>query len=116
MAFWNAPLDDPEHARHCCDAALGMLDGVAKLNFKLSDEAEQEGRTHVPMRTGIGLNTGDCLVGNFGSEYRLNYSVMGDAVNVASRLEGQKKPMAIPLSPARKRIIWCPNMRRSNSI
>ncbi|PPR23824.1 MAG: Adenylate cyclase 1 [Alphaproteobacteria bacterium MarineAlpha10_Bin2] len=116
MAFWNAPLDDPEHARHCCDAALEMLDGVAKLNVKLSDEAEQEGRTHVPMRIGIGLNTGDCLVGNFGSEHRLNYSVMGDAVNVASRLEGQKKPMALPLSPARKRLIWCPNMRRSNSI
>jgi len=91
MAFWNAPLDDPEHARHCCDAALEMLDGMAKLNANLAQEAEQEGRAHIPMEIGIGLNTGDCLVGNFGSEHRLNYSVMGDAVNVASRLEGQMK-------------------------
>lgn len=91
MAFWNAPLDDPEHARHCCDAALEMLDGMAKLNANLAKEAEQEGREHIPMQIGIGLNAGDCLVGNFGSEHRLNYSVMGDAVNVASRLEGQMK-------------------------
>ena len=97
MAFWNAPLDDPDHARHCCDAALEMLDGVAKLNVNLEQEAEQEGRTHMPMRIGIGLNTGDCLVGNFGSEHRLNYSVMGDAVNVASRLEGQQKTYGITI-------------------
>ena len=95
MAFWNAPLDDPEHARHCCDAALEMLDGVAKLNINLAKEAEQEGRAHTPMRISIGLNTGDCLVGNFGSEHRLNYSVMGDAVNVASRLEGQQKTYGV---------------------
>jgi adenylate cyclase len=68
---------------------------VIKLNINLAKEAEQEGRTHDPMRIGIGLNTGDCLVGNFGSEHRLNYSLMGDAVNVASRLEGQQKPMAL---------------------
>ncbi|MDA0230021.1 MAG: adenylate/guanylate cyclase domain-containing protein [Proteobacteria bacterium] len=97
MAFWNAPLDDPEHARHCCDAALEMLDGMAKLNIKLLEEAEREERIHVPMRVGIGLNTGDCLVGNFGSEHRLNYSVMGDAVNVASRLESQQKTYGITL-------------------
>ena len=95
MAFWNALLDDPEHARHCCDAALEMLDGVAKLNLRLASEAEQEGRDHVPLQIGIGLNTGDCLVENFGSEHRLNYSVMGDAVNVASRLEGQQKTYGI---------------------
>jgi adenylate cyclase len=97
MAFWNAPLDDPEHARYCCDAALEMLDGMAKLNIKLLEEAEKEGRIHVPMQVGIGLNTGDCLVGNFGSEHRLNYSVMGDAVNVASRLESQQKTYGVTL-------------------
>ena len=95
MAFWNAPLDDLDHARHCRDAGLEMLDGVAKLNDKLALKAEQEERIHSTMRIGIGINTGDCLVGNFGSEHRLNYSVMGDAVNVASRLEGQQKTYGI---------------------
>jgi adenylate cyclase len=98
MAFWNAPLDDPEHARHCCDAALEMLDGVAKLNINLEREAKQQGRPHMPIRIGIGLNTGDCLVGNFGSEHRLNYSVMGDAVNVASRLEGLQKTYGVTIN------------------
>jgi adenylate cyclase len=83
MAFWNAPLDDADHAADACRAGLEMLDGLAKLNRKLQAQG-----TGVSLDIGIGINTGECLVGNIGSEHRFNYSVIGDAVNVASRVEG----------------------------
>jgi adenylate cyclase len=91
MAFWNAPLDDAEHARHACGSALAMFDFLPKLNDQLKTEAEAENRPFYPIKIGIGLNTGDCVVGNMGSDRRFDYSVLGDAVNLASRLEGQSK-------------------------
>ncbi len=91
MAFWNAPLDDKQHADHACDAALAMFEELGKLNAELVAEAEAEGRASAPLNIGIGLNTGDCVVGNMGSQQRFDYSVLGDAVNLASRLEGQSK-------------------------
>jgi len=91
MAFWNAPLDDPEHANHACESALTMFRGLDALNAKLRQEAEAEKRTFYPLNIGIGLNTGECVVGNMGSQQRFDYSVLGDAVNLASRLEGQSK-------------------------
>ena len=91
MAFWNAPLDDARHADHGCDAALAMFEELRKLNGQLVAEAEAEGRAPMPLNIGIGLNTGDCVVGNMGSQQRFDYSVLGDAVNLASRLEGQSK-------------------------
>lgn len=97
MAFWNAPLDDPDHALNACRSALAMLDCVDHLNQEWAAEAASEGRTHIPVRIGIGINTAMCCVGNLGSEHRFDYSVVGDGVNVASRLEGRSKDYGIPI-------------------
>lgn len=91
MAFWNAPLDDPDHAANACRAALAMRRALAPLNESLKAEADAQGRRHIPINIGIGLNSGDVVVGNMGSDQRFDYSVLGDAVNLASRLEGQSK-------------------------
>jgi adenylate cyclase len=91
MAFWNAPLDDAEHPSHACRAALRMMSQMQDLNARWREEAEARGRPVKPVQLGIGLNTGVCCVGNLGSETRFDYSVIGDNVNVASRLEGQSK-------------------------
>jgi adenylate cyclase len=91
MAFWNAPLDDGEHASHACRAALRIMEHMPELNAHWRGEAEAKGRSFNPVKIGIGLNTGVCCVGNLGSETRFDYSVIGDNVNIASRLEGQSK-------------------------
>ena len=91
MAFWNAPLDDSLHPSHACSAALRMMREMETLNERWREEAEAKGRPFKPVQLGIGLNTGICCVGNLGSETRFDYSVIGDNVNVASRLEGQSK-------------------------
>jgi adenylate cyclase len=97
MAFWNAPLDDPAQEANACDAALQMLTCVAEINRVREKEAEAAGQPFVPVRIGIGLNTGPCVVGNMGSDLHFNYSVLGDTVNLASRLEGQTKTYGIPI-------------------
>jgi len=91
MAFWNAPLDVPNHAAQACSTSLQMYHDLEFLNQDLKAEAEREDRTFYPLKIGIGLNTGDCVVGNMGSEQRFDYSVLGDSVNLASRLESQSK-------------------------
>lgn len=91
MAFWNAPLQDAEHAKNACRTALSMLKNVAQLNAELAEESRQRGETCVPVRIGIGLNTGECVVGNVGSPQRFDYSVLGDVVNVAARFEEATK-------------------------
>ena len=91
MAFWNAPIDNPQHAENASDSALAMFRELEALNERLSAEAEIDDREFAPLKVGVGLNTGDCVVGNMGSEQRFDYSVLGDAVNLASRLEGQSK-------------------------
>ncbi|HFE39024.1 MAG TPA: adenylate/guanylate cyclase domain-containing protein [Gammaproteobacteria bacterium] len=89
MAFWNAPLDDPNHAQNALKAAQEMMNAIADINDKLTTHnTVLEGLT---IRIGIGLNSGDCVVGNMGSQNRFDYSVLGDAVNVASRLESMTK-------------------------
>jgi adenylate cyclase len=88
MAFWNAPVDVPDHEFLACDAALAMQDAMAALNRVRSADAEAEGTAFIPLHVGVGLNTGLCVVGNFGSDLRFNYSVLGDPVNLTSRLEG----------------------------
>jgi adenylate cyclase len=91
MAFWNAPLDDADHPSHACRAALRIMGEMDKLNEQWRAEAEAKNRPYKEVKLGIGLNTGVCCVGNLGSETRFDYSVIGDNVNVASRLEGQSK-------------------------
>lgn len=91
MAFWNAPLEDPDHARNACQAALRMLRSLAPLNQRLREESEKTGINFRPLIAGIGVHSGPCCVGNMGSEQRFAYSVLGDTVNLASRLESQTK-------------------------
>jgi adenylate cyclase len=97
MAFWNAPVDDQEQEANACEAALEMLSRAETLNNELKREAETNGGVYMPLRIGIGLNTGPCVVGNMGSDFRFNYSVLGDTVNLASRLEGRTKDYRIPV-------------------
>ena len=85
MAFWNAPLDCPDHAAKAIKSAREISEAADE--FK--EELEKEGLPSIDI--GIGVNTGECIVGNMGSEVRFDYSVIGDAVNLASRLEGQTR-------------------------
>src|SRR3977135_3947600 len=95
MAFWNAPLDDREHQVNACNAALDMLERIDVLNGQREVEAKEGGHAFVPINVGVGLNTGACTVGNMGSDVKFNYSVLGDSVNLASRLEGQSKEYGV---------------------
>src|SRR6516225_870502 len=97
MAFWNAPLDDPQQESNACEAALEMLARADKLNQEFKREADLNGGKYMPLNVGIGLNTGPCVVGNMGSDFRFNYSVLGDTVNVASRLEARTKDYRVPI-------------------
>ncbi len=83
MAFWGAPRKDVNHAENACRAALDLVAAV--------DASGIEDDDGTPLRVRIGLNSGEALVGNIGSEQRLNYTAIGDVVNVASRLEGANK-------------------------
>ncbi len=97
MAFWNAPLDDADHANHAVAAAIDMLARMETLNAELKREAAERGTVYHQLKIGIGINTGECVVGNMGSSQRFDYSVLGDAVNLASRLEGASKNYGVPL-------------------
>ncbi len=85
MAFWNAPLDCPDHAAKAIKSAREISEAADEFR----EELEKEGLPSIDI--GIGVNTGECIVGNMGSEVRFDYSVIGDAVNLASRLEGQTR-------------------------
>jgi adenylate cyclase len=95
MAFWNAPLDDTKHPSNACTAALRIMDEMKILNDHWQQEAEAKDVPFREVKIGIGVNTGVCSVGNLGSETRFDYSVIGDNVNVASRLEGQSKTYGV---------------------
>lgn len=85
MGFWNAPTNDPDHAYHAVACAVEMIDETARLRRQW----EAEGKAAI--RIGIGINTGDAVVGNIGSQQVFGYTVIGDAVNLASRLESKNK-------------------------
>ena len=85
MAFWNAPIDTPNHKELAVKSALEMIDKLKELN-----DSNGFGDSN-KINIGIGINTGKCIVGNMGSEQRFDYSVIGDPVNLASRLEGVSK-------------------------
>lgn len=95
MAFWNAPLDDSDHARHACQTMLKMNEALKPLNRELAEKAKEKGETPLVLSAGIGLNTGPASVGNMGSKQRFAYSALGDTVNLASRLEGQTKTYGV---------------------
>jgi adenylate cyclase len=85
MAFWGAPLDQPDQARRACRAALRQQAALKELNRQFAD------LDLPPLTMRIGLHTGDAIVGNLGSAKRFDYTVIGDTVNLASRLEGVNK-------------------------
>ncbi len=97
MAFWNAPIDDAEHAIHACEAARDMLLGLETLNAERLAEAGDQAHLIKPLKIGVGINTGECVVGNMGSEHRFDYTVLGDAVNLASRLESQSRTYGVDI-------------------
>ncbi len=97
MAFWNAPLDDARHADHGVESALAMTERLKSLNEEIEAEAIAAGRKFIPLNIGIGLNSGVVCVGNMGSDQRFDYSVLGDDVNLASRLEGQSKTYGVDI-------------------
>jgi adenylate cyclase len=93
LAFWNAPLDDPDQHVNAARAALEMLDRLERLNEEMPQRAEASWPGRVDI--GIGLNAGPCCVGNMGSAQRLSYSLIGDTVNLASRIEGLTKAYGV---------------------
>lgn len=96
MAFWNAPLDQEDHPTLACRAALGI-----RARVRAIDQAALSDAGLPRLDAGVGINTGLCTVGNFGSAHRFDYSAVGDAVNVAARLESESRAhdMAILLGP-----------------
>ncbi|RTE87730.1 MULTISPECIES: CHASE2 domain-containing protein [Gammaproteobacteria] len=91
MAFWGAPLKDQQHAIHALEGALAMQDALKEIN----DTFVQEGKKALAM--GIGVHTGLMNVGNMGSEFRMAYTVLGDNVNLGSRLEGLTKGYGVDI-------------------
>ncbi len=91
MAFWGAPLADPKHSRHALDAAMEMIEAIPNLQQQFSR------RGWPAVRIGVGLNTGIMSVGNMGSVFRMAYTVLGDSVNLGSRLEGLTKQYGVSI-------------------
>ena len=91
MAFWNAPLDDRDHAKNAVRTALAMLGDLDAFNASIAAEGVP------PFGMGLGINSGNVVVGNMGSDQRFDYTCLGDSVNLASRLEGQSKPYHVKM-------------------
>ncbi len=89
MAFWGAPLADPDHPRHALEAGIAMLESLGDINKAFRERGWPD------IRIGVGVNTGPMMVGDMGSEFRMAYTVLGDAVNLGSRLEGLTKEYGV---------------------
>ena len=104
MSFWNAPLDCPDHAEMAVKSAIEILDATKELNEELKP------LNLPPINVGIGINTGECIVGNMGSELRFDYSVIGDAVNLGARLESQTRNYdGVDVLLGQETYLKCPN-------
>ena len=104
MSFWNAPLNCEDHADLAVKSALEVLVATEKLNEELKP------LNLPPINVGIGISTGECIVGNMGSELRFDYSVIGDAVNLGDRLEGQTRNYeGVDLLLSERTYQLCPN-------
>ncbi|MBE9561210.1 MAG: CHASE2 domain-containing protein, partial [Proteobacteria bacterium] len=91
MAFWGAPLEDDQHALHALTAAIGIVERMKSLRVEFSEKQWPE------IYVGVGVNTGIMNVGNKGSEFRVDYTILGDAVNLGSRLEGLTKVYGVDI-------------------
>ena len=96
VAFWNAPLDDPDHYANAARGSLAMVERLEMLNRQ--PPADWPGLERGDVQIGIGLNAGPCCVGNMGSAQRLSYSLIGDTVNLASRIEGLTKLFGVKIA------------------
>ncbi|MEY2928164.1 MAG: hypothetical protein RL367_2641 [Pseudomonadota bacterium] len=96
LAFWNAPLDDPDQYRNAARGALDMSARLKTLNVEMNGQSVEPWPDQV--KIGIGLNAGPCCVGNMGSQQRLSYSLIGDTVNLASRIEGLTKYYGVEIA------------------
>jgi adenylate cyclase len=85
--FWNAPLDDPEHAIHACEAAGGMMEVIARVNEIVTHERRIDGTAIAPVEIGIGISTGPAIAGGFKSHGRTTYSAVGDCAAMAARIQ-----------------------------
>ncbi|MGE0716938.1 MAG: CHASE2 domain-containing protein [Alphaproteobacteria bacterium] len=94
MAFWNAPLDEPRHAARACRAALDIVARMDSVNAALAGTLPA---AMLPVAIGIGIDTGPCCVGNFGSARRFDYSALGETVNFAARFEGLSRTYSVPV-------------------
>ena len=94
MAFWNAPIDDPDHALNAVRTALDMIAAVGPINDAIREQMPP-GSAQIEIRIGVGVNSGRCVVGDIGSRSAFDYSVLGDAVNIASRLEGGTRSFGV---------------------
>jgi adenylate cyclase len=104
-AFWNAPLDDPEHAIHACEAANAMMEAIAKSNEIITRERRNDGVAFAPVAIGIGLSTSQAIAGGFGAHGRTAYSVTGDCAVEAERIQelsAQYGPAVIVAEDTRK--------------
>ncbi len=91
MAFWNAPLTNENHQKDAVETAKKMMTTMDKIN----KEIQKTGDIDFDLKIGIGIGTGECVVGNMGSDQRFDYTVLGDVVNLSSRLEGQTKAYGV---------------------
>jgi len=104
-AFWNAPLDDPEHAIHACEAATGMMEAIARVNEIITHERRIDGAALAPVEIGIGISTGPAIAGGFRTHGRTIYSAVGECATTAARvqqLSGSYGPAVIVSEETRK--------------